>query len=125
MAERFVSTLVMNTDQAHDAYNVGLMGPVDRDIVDLVLDRALCANLPPERFFPFDPGAWGGRIPRETDPRWETARKVCQACPVRLPCLAYAISFSTAAYGGMWGGRTPRERKAIAKAIRTSATLIG
>ena len=41
----------------------------------------------------------------------EPARQVCAACPVRQPCLDYAIS-NRIAYG-IWGGLTERERRAL------------
>jgi WhiB family transcriptional regulator, redox-sensing transcriptional regulator len=40
----------------------------------------------------------------------EPARQVCARCPVRQPCLDYAIS-NRIAYG-IWGGLTGRERRA-------------
>jgi uncharacterized membrane protein len=39
------------------------------------------------------------------------ARRVCAVCPVRQPCLDYAIS-NRIAYG-IWGGLTERERRAL------------
>jgi hypothetical protein len=39
------------------------------------------------------------------------ARQVCAACPVRQPCLDYAIT-NCIAYG-VWGGLTERERRAL------------
>jgi hypothetical protein len=41
----------------------------------------------------------------------EPARQVCAACPVRQPCLDYAIS-NRIVYG-IWGGLTERERRAL------------
>jgi WhiB family redox-sensing transcriptional regulator len=41
----------------------------------------------------------------------EPARQVCAACPVRQPCLGYAIS--NAITDGIWGGLTERERRAL------------
>jgi WhiB family redox-sensing transcriptional regulator len=41
----------------------------------------------------------------------EPARRVCAACPVRQPCLDYAIT-NRIAYG-IWGGLTERERRAL------------
>jgi WhiB family redox-sensing transcriptional regulator len=41
----------------------------------------------------------------------EAARQVCAACPVRQPCLDYAIT-NRIAYG-VWGGLTERERRAM------------
>jgi WhiB family redox-sensing transcriptional regulator len=39
------------------------------------------------------------------------ARQVCAACPVRQPCLDYAISNRIT--HGVWGGLTERERRAL------------
>ena len=39
------------------------------------------------------------------------ARRVCAACPVRQPCLDYAIT-NRITYG-IWGGLTERERRAL------------
>jgi len=39
------------------------------------------------------------------------ARQVCAACPVRQPCLDYAIT-NRITYG-VWGGLTERERRAL------------
>jgi hypothetical protein len=41
----------------------------------------------------------------------EPARQVCAACPVRQPCLDYAIT-NRIVYG-IWGGLTERERRAL------------
>ena len=39
------------------------------------------------------------------------ARQVCAACPVRQPCLDYAITNRIT--DGIWGGLTERERRAL------------
>jgi WhiB family transcriptional regulator, redox-sensing transcriptional regulator len=39
------------------------------------------------------------------------AQQVCARCPVRQPCLDYAIS--NAITQGIWGGLTERERRAL------------
>jgi WhiB family redox-sensing transcriptional regulator len=41
----------------------------------------------------------------------EPARRVCAVCPVRQPCLDYAIS--NRIVHGIWGGLTERERRAL------------
>jgi len=41
----------------------------------------------------------------------EPARRVCTACPVRQPCLEYAVS--NGIVDGIWGGLTGRERGAL------------
>ena len=39
------------------------------------------------------------------------ARRVCARCPVRQPCLDYAIT--NRIVHGIWGGLTERERRAL------------
>ena len=47
------------------------------------------------------------------------ARQVCAACPVRQPCLDYAISNRIT--HGVWGGLTERERRALqSRCVRAS-----
>ena len=47
------------------------------------------------------------------------ARRVCAACPVREPCLDYAITNRIS--HGIWGGLTERERRALrSRWVRTS-----
>jgi WhiB family transcriptional regulator, redox-sensing transcriptional regulator len=41
----------------------------------------------------------------------EPARRVCAACPVRQPCLDYAITNRIT--HDIWGGLTERERRAL------------
>jgi WhiB family redox-sensing transcriptional regulator len=41
----------------------------------------------------------------------EPARQVCARCPVRQPCLDYAITNRIS--HGIWGGLTERERRAL------------
>jgi WhiB family redox-sensing transcriptional regulator len=41
----------------------------------------------------------------------ESARQVCATCPVRQPCLDYAITNRIT--HGIWGGLTERERRAL------------
>jgi WhiB family transcriptional regulator, redox-sensing transcriptional regulator len=41
----------------------------------------------------------------------EPARRICASCPVRQPCLDYAISHSITY--GIWGGLTERDRRAL------------
>jgi WhiB family transcriptional regulator, redox-sensing transcriptional regulator len=48
--------------------------------------------------------------------RVDAARDVCAACPVRLPCLAWALRSLPAA--GVWAGLLPEEIAALAAAPR-------
>ena len=61
---------------------------------------ALCAGHP-------DRAAWFADDPEEAD----RAVAVCRACPVKEPCLAFALA--TGETLGVWGGATPRERRRL------------
>jgi WhiB family redox-sensing transcriptional regulator len=41
----------------------------------------------------------------------EPARQICASCPVRQPCLDYALSHAIT--HGIWGGLTERDRRAL------------
>ena len=41
----------------------------------------------------------------------EPARRVCAGCPVREPCLGYALSHGITS--GVWGGLAERDRRAL------------
>ena len=66
-----------------------------------------CRAYPPGVFFPSD----GAGV--------EIARRICETCPVKGPCLEYALEQKVE--HGVWGGCSERERRRIAK--RRRATL--
>ncbi|WP_166503527.1 WhiB family transcriptional regulator [Modestobacter italicus] len=70
-----------------------------RTSVLLWQDRALCAQIDPEVFFPAR-----GESTR-------TAKDVCAACPVMGRCLDQALA-DDERYG-VWGGLSERERRAL------------
>jgi len=63
-----------------------------------------CRDLPPEIFFPSD----GVGV--------EVARHYCAECPVKGPCLEYALESHIE--HGVWGGASERERRRIARSRR-------
>ena len=67
-----------------------------------------CRELPPEVFFPSD----GVGV--------EVARRYCAECPVKAPCLEYALENHIE--HGVWGGCSERERRRIARSRRGLAT---
>jgi hypothetical protein len=67
-------------------------------------DRAACIDTDQRMFFP----AQGDANTR--------ARQMCAGCPVRVPCLDYAVDNHEEF--GIWGGTTPRERQAIRRRRR-------
>jgi WhiB family transcriptional regulator, redox-sensing transcriptional regulator len=68
--------------------------------------RAACRGSDLSLFFP-DRGESAG-----------PARRICAGCPVRQPCLDYAISYGEV--HGIWGGLTTRDRRAL-QTLRTVA----
>jgi WhiB family redox-sensing transcriptional regulator len=64
----------------------------------------LCAQAKPSVFFPSD----GVGV--------EVARKICASCPVKEPCLEYALEQRID--HGVWGGCSERERRRILKRRR-------
>nr|WP_305080158.1 WhiB family transcriptional regulator [Nakamurella sp. PAMC28650] len=62
--------------------------------------RAVCVGVDPDALF-------------VTGAAQRDAAKVCQACPVRLECLADALD-NQIEYG-VWGGMTERQRRAVLK----------
>ena len=61
------------------------------------LPGALCASTgSPESWFATDPA------------EARTAARICQRCPERQACLAYAVGHSIE--DGIWGGTTPEQR---------------
>jgi WhiB family redox-sensing transcriptional regulator len=71
-------------------------------------DKALCAEVDPEIFYPEK----GGSV---RDPK-----RICGLCEVREPCLDYALTHEDAGRFGIWGGTSERERRRI-KASRLAA----
>jgi len=60
-------------------------------------DRA-CIGVAPEVFFPR----------KITQAAVDYAKAHCRRCPVRVPCLAYALANDA---DGIWGGTTAAERQ--------------
>jgi WhiB family redox-sensing transcriptional regulator len=67
-------------------------------------DQASCRRLDPDLFFPVSTsGASLLQI--------ETARRVCERCPVLTACLRWALDAGQVS--GIWGGTTEEERRAM------------
>jgi WhiB family redox-sensing transcriptional regulator len=63
-----------------------------------------CREIQPATFFPSD----GVGV--------ESARRICAECPVKEPCLEYALAYRID--HGVWGGCSERERRRILKRRR-------
>ncbi len=68
-----------------------------------------CRDHPPARFFPSD----GVGV--------EIARRICGTCPVKGPCLEYALDQRVD--HGVWGGASERERRRILKRRRAASVV--
>ena len=71
------------------------LGPLD----DEWRDGAACKGLPAGAFFPER-----GELPAAE------VLGVCRSCPVRRPCLEYALATGDP---GVWGGTTAKERRRL------------
>jgi WhiB family redox-sensing transcriptional regulator len=69
--------------------------------------RGNCREQAPDLFFPSD----GVGV--------EVAKRVCVDCPVKSPCLEYAMEHHID--HGVWGGTSERERRRIARQRRLAA----
>lgn len=69
--------------------------------------RAACRGVDPDIFYP------------ASDEEVEAAKAICTVCPVREPCLEYALA--NRERDGVWGGATERERRRIIRQRRKSA----
>ena len=71
---------------------------------DVWRQRASCRSVDPDLFFPV--GTTGPAVDQI-----ESAKAVCQACPVNAPCLEYALA--TNQDSGIWGGTSEEERRTL------------
>lgn len=97
-----------------EARRVAALQEEGRITTDELQADAACRDHDHELFFPTG----------DADPRTDKARAVCDTCPIRLLCLAYATQGRAIAPEGVWGGRTPTERRYIiehARAARAEA----
>ena len=63
------------------------------------MSQAKCKDMDPDVFFPSD----GVGV--------QVAQRVCLVCPVKLPCLEYALAHRV--HEGVWGGTSERERRRL------------
>jgi WhiB family redox-sensing transcriptional regulator len=70
---------------------------------------ARCRGVDPEVFYPVS----------DDDEAAEEAKSICAACPVREPCLEFALE--TREKNGVWGGLTERERRRVLRRRRKTA----
>lgn len=64
-------------------------------------DHAACRDADPELFFPLGTSD-------ATLLQIDAAKQICRTCPVREPCLQWALNTGD---DGVWGGTTEAERR--------------
>jgi len=67
--------------------------------------------------------SWWFADKHEPGNKLETARRVCQRCPVQSECLQWAIDLPEKF--GMWGGLTPKQRRRQSLTRRGLCTQCG
>ena len=78
--------------------------------------EAICRHEDPETFFPV--GNTGHALQQI-----EEAKKICNRCPVKEPCLAWALE--SGQDSGVWGGLSEDERRAMKRrAARNRARMM-
>jgi WhiB family redox-sensing transcriptional regulator len=73
-----------------------------------------CANVDPELFFPQEMDIGDSKIVSKYG-NLAAAKEICSTCPLKAPCLEYAINNSEI---GVWGGTTEHQRDDIRKVAR-------
>ena len=76
---------------------------------------AACRRADPELFFPISSIGRGAAEAQQ-------AKAVCARCPVRQPCLDFALA--TGQEFGIWGGYDERERRLLPRDERTAAAPV-
>lgn len=69
------------------------------------MDRALCAQIGPDLWFPEK----GWKAPE--------ARRICRRCPVARECLEYALE-ADEVLDGIWGGLSEPQRRKLRRKLR-------
>ncbi len=81
--------------------------PVSAQRVDDWQIRAACRGPQSEIFFPPD----GFERKADKLQREAAAKAICRTCPVKRPCLDYAVAMKD--QNGIWGGLNEAERKSL------------
>ena len=74
------------------------------------MEDGKCRKHLPETFFPSD----GVGV--------EVARRICAECPVKEPCLEYALDQRID--HGVWGGTSERQRRRILKKRKVTSPVL-
>jgi WhiB family redox-sensing transcriptional regulator len=94
---RLAKAARVDTDRLVEALRVALFGDDEEDW----RERAVCAQVDPDLFFPEKGGST------------RDAKKLCLSCPVGEECLDFALENEERF--GIWGGKSERERRRLVK----------
>jgi WhiB family redox-sensing transcriptional regulator len=72
-------------------------------------EHAACRFEDTGLFFPME-----GDEPSHIELRYSLAKRICALCPVRQPCLDFALALDERF--GIWGGLTPHQRAKLRRA---------
>ena len=75
------------------------------------MSEGKCRDMNPDVFFPSD----GMGV--------QAAQEICAQCPVRVPCLEYALENRIS--HGVWGGASERRRARLLRQKRSAANASG
>jgi len=78
--------------------------------------RARCIGVDPDLFFPT--GTTGPAVAQA-----ESAKAICAMCPVRVPCLEWALA--TGQDSGVWGGLSEEERRVLRRTRPGEVAALG
>lgn len=99
-------TIVPDAVDLSDRSGPRLMQPDD----NRWYDESLCAQIDSDVFYPERSNGY---------PNYDTARTICEQCPVAKQCLESAMEAEAQTHyssrHGMFGGKTPNERAALAR----------
>jgi WhiB family transcriptional regulator, redox-sensing transcriptional regulator len=103
------------TQVEDNSMNIGSLN-IPRFILD---GEAACVTIDPEIFFPRELEVFAGteRLVSKYD-NLPLAKKICDSCPLKNPCLEYALRNVEV---GVWGGTTEHQREDLRKAARVRA----
>jgi WhiB family redox-sensing transcriptional regulator len=109
-----VTTAISRDPTSHG----GILRPVPAAGYDRASWResAACQQADPELFFPI--GSAGIAVAEI-----QRAKTICASCPVRQPCLKFALA--THQEFGIWGGYDENERRLLDRQWRESRTAAG
>ena len=91
---------------------------IARESADSWITQAACRGHNPDMWFPV--GIKGKYALQHPNPDVQRAKTVCDACPVKVACLQFALNFERGrgTRHGIWGGMTEEQRDTLVRHLR-------